>query len=186
MSMEKITAVLITREREYPKIVLERIDTGFFDEIIIKTECPSVYGRYLAAKEAKNNLIFVQDDDCFVNYQRLFKHYNGQITHTITPEHMKFYSKLDCTLVGWGAYFTKDMIDNAFEDYIAKYGEDKYLLREADRIFTYFNRPFNTILQPHENLIQTGDKMSLQPEHYDSMYKALEQCKAMEDEIRTV
>jgi len=41
--MGKITAVLITRGREYPKLILDRLETGFFDEILIKFNSPLKY-----------------------------------------------------------------------------------------------------------------------------------------------
>lgn len=175
----KITACLITKEKEYPKLVLERLTLGFFDEIIIKTESPSVYQRYLLAKEAENDIIYVQDDDCLVNYQNLFKHYNGQITNTITLPFKQKYDDMGCTLMGWGSYFPKSML-SVFDKYIAKYGEDEHLLREADRIFTYLNKPFNTIIQPHEDLFQDENRMSSPDNiefHFRSANEALKKCE---------
>lgn len=177
----KISCCLITKEKEYPKIIMERLTLGFFDEILIRTESPSVYERYLLAKRAKNSTIYVQDDDCMVNYQSLFKHYNNRITNTITLPFKDKYDKMGCTLVGWGAFFPSYMI-NAFDRYIAKYGEDHHLLREADRIFTYLNKPFNTIIQPHEDLFQGEGRMS-SPEniefHFRSANAAIEKCSLL-------
>jgi len=176
---QKISCILITREKEYPKAVLERIDLGFFDEILVLTECPSIFHRYLAAQKAKNETIYVQDDDCFVNFQVLFKHYNGQITNAMTKPFIEKYKDTGCTLVGWGCYFDKSMI-SVFDKYIAKYGiNDKHLLREADRIFTFLNQPFNTIVMPHEDLNQTEDRMGYQPNHYRSMEEALDKVKTL-------
>lgn len=176
--MEKISAILITREPEFPEIILDRLDLDFFDEILIYNNCPSVYHRYLCAAKAKNQTIYVQDDDCMVNYQVLFEKYNGQITNTMTKDFQKKYENLECTLVGWGCYFPKSML-SVFDKYIAKYGVDQHLLREADRIFTNLNRPWNTVIQPHEDLFQTPDRMGFQPEHYTSMREAIEKCKAL-------
>jgi len=178
VSRELISCVLITKEKEYPKAVLERIDTGFFDEIIVITECPSIYHRYLAAKTAHNDIIYVQDDDCFVNYQVLWKHYNGQITNAMTKPFIDKYKNIGCSLVGWGCYFKKSKL-SVFDMYISQYGVDNDLLREADRIFTYLNFPVNTIVMPHEDLNQTPDRMGYQPEHYKSMNEALEKAKSL-------
>ena len=172
----KISCVLITREPVYPEIILDRLDLDFFDEILIQADCPSIYHRYLAAATAKNEIIYVQDDDCFVNYQVLFKNYNGQITNTMTLPFQKQYKPLGCTLVGWGCYFPKFML-KVFDKYIAKYGVDEHLLREADRIFTYLNQPHNVIIQPHEDLFQTPDRMGYQPNHFQSAQEALEKVK---------
>lgn len=173
----KISAVLITKENEYPKIILERLELGFFDEIIIKTESQSVYQRYLSAKEAKNSTIYVQDDDCMLNYQNLFKHYNDTLTNAMPLSHKDKTERMGCTLVGWGAYFPKHFI-NAFDKYTAKYGEDQHLLREADRIFTYLNKPYNTIIMPHEDLprANSSEAMYQDPEHFPSANEAIRKC----------
>lgn len=174
----RITAVLITKADKYPKIIEERLDTGFFDEIIIVPRCESVYHRYLAAEQASNEIIYVQDDDCMVNYQELFKHYNSQITNAMPKDFIEKYKDTGCTLVGWGCYFPKAMLAS-FSKYLTRYNIDKHLLREADRIFTALNQPFNTVIMPHEDLPQTGDRMGYQPDHYTSMAEALEKVKAI-------
>jgi UDP-N-acetylglucosamine 4,6-dehydratase len=176
---QKVTAILITREKEYPKLVEERLDTGFFDEIIVVTECNSIYNRYLAAAKATHQIVYVQDDDCMVNYQELFKHYNGQITNAMPKDFIEKYKDTGVTLVGWGCYFPKSMLLNSFEKYIGKYGVDSHLIREADRIFTYFNQPFNTVVMPHEDIAQTEDRMCYQPEHYTSAAEAIEKTKSL-------
>lgn len=176
--MEKISCILIEKSATYPEIVLDRLDLDFFDEILIQVNCPSIYHRYLAAAKAKNQICYFQDSDCFVNYQILWKSYNGQLTNTMTKEFQKKYEDMECTLVGWGCYFPKSML-SVFDKYIAKFGADQHLLREADRIFSYLNRPFNTIIQPHEDLFQTSDRMGYQPHHEESAREALEKCKAI-------
>lgn len=179
MSHPKISAILITRLIEYPEIILERLDINdFFDEIMVVNESANVYNRYIAASKAKNDIIYVQDDDCLVNHQVLFKSYNGLITNTMTKEFLEKYKDKKCTLVGWGCYFPKSML-GVFGKYTERYGVDSHLLREADRIFTFLNQPFNTVIQPHEDLFQTPDRMGYQPEHYKSMDEALEKCKTL-------
>jgi len=180
--MEKVTAILIEKGDVYPQIVLERLTLGFFDEIIIETNCPSIYRRYELAAQAKNNILYVQDSDCMVNYQQLFKHYNGRITNAMTLPFQKKYEEMGCTLMGWGSFFPKSMLD-VFVSYIERYGDDlTHLLREADRIFTYLNKPFNTIIMPHEDLPQGEDRMS-SPKNYEfhmnSAAEALRKCSLL-------
>lgn len=175
--MEKISAVLIERGSEYPEIILERLDIGdFFDEILVLPNCSSIYNRYLAARTAKNPIIYIQDSDCLINHQVLFESYNGQITNAMPTPFQDKYKDLPCTLVGWGCYFPKSMLAS-FDKYINKYGVDKHLLREADRIFTFLNQPFNTVNLPHEDLFQSPDRMCEHPDHYISMNAALDKCK---------
>lgn len=174
----KISCILITKLDVYPEIIMERLDTGFFDEILVVNNSANVYNRYLSAQKAKNEIIFVIDDDALVNYQVLFKSYNGQITNAMPKEFIEKYKDSGCTLVGWGCFFPKHML-GVFDKYIVKYGVDQHLLREADRIFTAMNQPFNTVQMPHEDLDQTPDRMGYQPEHYTSMNEALEKVKSL-------
>jgi len=179
--MEKISACLITTKKEYPSIIMERLTLGFFDEILVSTESPSVYERYLLAKKAANNIIYFQDDDCLVNYQQLFKHWNGQITNTMTLPFQKKYEEMGCTLIGWGSYMSKKHLE-VFSKYIDRYGEDEHLLREADRIVTAMNRPFNTIIQPHEDLFQDENRMSSPSNveaHFASANEAIRKCSLL-------
>ena len=181
----KISAVLICKESTYPSIVMERLTLGFFDEILVHTDCPNIYSRYLLSKQAKNDIIYVQDSDCLVNYQVLFQKFDGRITNTMTLPFQKQYEPLGCTLIGWGAYFNKKHLE-VFQKYIDRYGEDEHLLREADRVFTFLNRnQLNTIIQPHEDLNQSGGRMSTNPDgsiiqsHFDSRDEALRKCSLL-------
>ena len=178
MEETKISCVLITREEYFPEIILDRLDLDFFDEILIYNKCSSVYHRYLSAAKAKNDLIYVQDDDCMVNYQVLFQKFDGRLTNTMTKEFQKKYEDKGCTLVGWGCYFPKSML-SVFDKYIAKYGVDQHLLREADRIFTHLNKPWNTVIQPHEDLFQDESRMGYQQNHEESAREAIDKCKVL-------
>ena len=167
----KVTAILITKHKEYP-IKLEG-----FDEVIIVTECPNIYTRYLTAMKAKNEIIYVQDDDCIVDYEELFKHYDGRLTNSMTEHHLNQYKDSGVSLVGWGCFFPKSML-SVFDKYIAKYGPDDFhLKREADRIFTYMNQPHNSIVMPHQDLEQTPDRMSFEPKHYQWAREATVKCR---------
>lgn len=180
--MEDVTAILITRETEYPSIVLERLTcTDFFKDIIIVTECPSIYHRYLAAAKAESEHLFFIDDDALVNFQVLWQSYDKvRITNAMTKPFIEKYKDMDCTLLGWGAFFPKTML-SCFDMYVAKYGVDQSLLREADRIMTAMNKPWNVICLPHEDLVQSNhpDRMSYEGNHYKSMHEAIEKCKLL-------
>lgn len=172
--MNNITAVLITRNKEYPKeIVLDG-----FGEILIKTESPSVYERYLLAAQAKNDIIYVQDDDCVIDYKELWTHYNGQLTNAITAGHFQQYNGTGATLVGWGCFFPKSML-KCFSKYIDKYGIDQHLLREADRIFTTLNQPHNTIIRDHRDFTEQTARMWNEPIHWISASLAIEKTKTL-------
>lgn len=164
----QITFVGITRDSEYPK----EIDTSWFDEVIIRTECPNIYTRYTEAEKAKNDIIYVQDDDCIVDYKEIWKHYNGQLTNGIIPHHQMYYKGTGVTLVGWGCFFPKNMLKN-LNKYIDKYGKDGHLMREADRIFTYLNQPHNNVVMEHSDFKQQTGRMWNEENHWDSMREAM-------------
>lgn len=174
--LEKVTAVLITKLSEYPKEI--RLDG--FGEVIIKTNAESVFERYIQAERAKNEIIYVQDDDCVTDYKKLFKHYNGRITNAISGRR-QFYDDISggrITLVGWGAFFPKSML-GLFKNYTDKYGIDFHLLREADRIFTWLNYPHNTIRMEHKDLGSSSgpDRMSMNPQHFEYLNQTIEKLK---------
>jgi len=172
--MKNVTAILITRHATYPK----EIKLEGFGEVIIRTQSPSVFTRYLEAEKAKNDIIYFQDDDAIIDYKELFGHYDGTLTNTMTEHHYKAYRGSGATLVGWGCYFPKSML-KVFSRYIEKYGIDAHLLREADRIFTFLNQPHNTQIMTHKDLEQTADKMSFEVNHYVSAKQAIEKCRLL-------
>ena len=172
--MINVSAILITRCKEYPK----EIKLEGFGEVIIKTESPCVFQRYLEAEKAKNNIIYIQDDDAIIDYKELWKHYDGRLTNGITQHHFLYYKDTGATLVGWGCFFPKKMLQ-VFVKYVEKYGADFHLSREADRIFTYLNQPHNTIIMSHQDLEQTKDKMSFELQHYEWAKQAIEKCRLL-------
>jgi len=171
----KITAVLITKEKEYPKEVLDSL-LGKFDEILIKTECPSILARYELAQQAKNEVIYLQDDDCLVDVDLLKTKYNGQLTNFISAGHQQFYAACGMTLIGWGALFPKSMLN--FSRYLDKFGVSPLFLREADRVFTYLNQPFNSIVIEIKHLptASSSGRMYTTNEHWETLKLIQQQC----------
>ena len=176
--LEDVTAVLITKQAEYPK----EITLKGFGEVIIKTNSESVYERYLQAARAKNDIIYVQDDDCIVDYKKLFRRYNGRITNAMSGR-MGFYDKISggrVTLVGWGAFFPKTML-GSFDAYIRAYGVDSLLLTQADRVFTWLNYPHNVVKMDVKLLESTfqPDRMSADPMHFEYLKQVIEKLKQL-------
>lgn len=172
--MNNVTACLITRDKKYPM----EIQLNGFGEVLIRTESPSVYERYKLAMEAKNDIIYVQDDDCIVDYDELWRYYNGSITNAITDHHFRAYQGTGATLVGWGCFFPKSALA-CFAKYIERYGEDAHLLREADRIFTVMNQPHNTIIRNHHDFRPQVERMWQESNHWSSMAEAIQKTRAL-------
>lgn len=168
-----ITAVLITREKEFPADVLELIKKEpRITEILIETECPHIWRRFELAAKAKNDLIYTQDDDCYVeNIDQLIKTFDGkQIVYNCQASHYSFYSQKcgnKIALIGWGSIFKKEWL-KAFDRYFEMYPKrDELFDLTADRVFTWLNAPHRVILGSvrHHELEQKA-RMSTRPGEY--------------------
>jgi len=166
-----VTAVLITRERYWPKDVPIAFD---FDEVIVETLCPNVRRRYELALEARNEVIYVQDDDMVVDIAALWPHYDGRLTNAMIPGMHDIYKDTGVTLVGYGAFFPKALIN--FSRWEKQYGEVDAM--EADRIFTYLAQPHNVVFQPPVQ-IDRPVKMCQRPCHYEVRQKFFNMLKEL-------
>lgn len=148
------TACLITREAEYPKDVWPPAGVEF-DEVLIETRCPGLWRRYELALQARNGVVYTQDDDFLVDVPRLWSHYRGRLTFVVKGERGAIkYRKTGSAIVGRGAFFPKRLVD--FSRWTARYGD---LMRrhvydaaghkvdrcEDDRIFTALAKPWDTV-----------------------------------------
>lgn len=137
-----MTAVLVTRgDRDLRGI---RASLRSFGEILVwdnsKRENLKVYGRFAGARLARNQVIYVQDDDCLVDVESLVEAYTpGQIACTMPAINWDHYRTTRVSLIGFGAIFHKARLE-VFDRYLAMYPRDELFDRECDRVFTYLNR----------------------------------------------
>jgi hypothetical protein len=171
-----VSAVLITREAEYPKDV--RLDFPF-EEVIIETQCTGVRRRFELAQQARNEVIYVQDDDCSLDIRRLWSHYDGRLTHAITPGHKIMYAGLGVTLIGWGCFFPKRLIDWSRWDRM--YGAGTIPEVEYDRVFTYLAQPHNTVVMPFHQIPRPRAMSRDNPDHYTSRARIFEALRLMKE-----
>jgi hypothetical protein len=176
--MIEATCVLIEQGPEYPVDVLDSLPD--FDELIIETDCPSIYRRYELASKAKNDLIYIQDSDCITDIPTLIGKYNGFLTNALSRHHQKFYKDSGITLVGFGTFFPKKMLDK-FKIYLDKFGIDDLFLSQADRVFTYFNQPFNSVDIHIEVLPRSygKDRMSTSLEHWNNLRRITQRLHSL-------
>lgn len=142
MLLSEISAVLLTKGDRDISPVLESLKG--FDELIIwdnsKREDFKVMGRYLGAAGARNETVYVQDDDCIVDAVSLISLYSpGQILVNMPADRRNEYLGTGISLIGWGCIFPRDAISTMFP-YVAKWGCDELFYRECDRVFTYLNQ----------------------------------------------
>jgi len=178
----KVSAVLIKyqRPKELKKIIKHLKGYDFIDEILIHDNTKTnimCYGRYITANKARNETIYVQDDDCIIDVQKLYDKYNKtKLVNGMKKEAAFIYSGVD-SLVGWGTFFEKSWI-KVLDKYINRFGEDHILIRESDRIFTGLLER-ETIVIDVEDFPSASAKYAMykQPLHYDYKLKALERLR---------
>ena len=163
----KVSAILLKYKRldELDKIINSlKKQSSIIDEILIFDNrklnlCG--YWRYFGALNAKNDIIYVQDDDVIVNnIPELFKTYvdlknqnNEQVVNNITESGAKRYSDYNQTLMGWGSLYPKSSI-GILNNYILQYGIDKLFLRDISRIYTgLINKWTNIIVTEGKEIV---------------------------------
>src|SRR5262249_34288548 len=102
------------------------------------------YGRFLCAAQARNEVVYVQDDDALnsdlESLRRKFLEDPTRIAHALTPKHWDqrqrlIYGEAQVAILGWGALFKKDwlrVIDALPHDTRSS----ELFRREADKYFT--------------------------------------------------
>lgn len=202
---KKVTACLLAYKRhENMQPIVQNLEQyDFIDEIIVwnnRSDTPLklngekvrvinsevnmlCYGRFLCAKQAKNEIIYVQDDDVIVqDITSLFQSFLSDdtgIVHALNNNHyphryryVHFYGQ--GALIGWGAFFKKSWL-KVLDEFLSKNANDYLFQREADQIFTILtglkHRAFlNTIHLLNHNYTP-GIALYLESKH--NLYKAL-------------
>jgi glycosyltransferase involved in cell wall biosynthesis len=210
-AIDKVSACLLSYKRVYNmQLIVDHLENiDFIDEIIIwnndaqKTlnltgnkvriihspENRICYGRFLCAREARNEFIYVQDDDILVHniselYQ-VFKTNPSQLVHALQVGHYQirdqyahFYG--NGALVGWGAFFKKSCL-SVLDQYLASKPEDYLFRREADLIFTLLlhqkHRTFLANTEPLKDQSTDGIALYKEPDH--ELYKSLAISKTL-------
>ena len=171
LSINRVSAILITKEKEYPATVISHVKSYGFGEIIILTECNGIYRRFLI--EPKYRDIYVQDDDCLPPIDLIFKQYDGNtLTCGMSPHHISIYRHSRICLIGHGAFFPYDRI-KVLEKYKLKFGTDENYHIETDRIFTFLNYPQKRVAVELTQLPSSfnEDRLSMRKEHYSDLYQ---------------
>lgn len=120
--------------------------TGEFGDKVRMVISPNrgVYGRYLAASMAYNDVIYFQDDDLIQHEQakiseEFFANGGRLIANALDHGHMTSQSAMSRRLLGWGSFIRREWIE-CLQLWKTKYGEDRLLRSKADRIFVILAR----------------------------------------------
>lgn len=174
-----ITAILITRESEWPRDALLNFP---FDEVIVETKCVGVHRRFELALQARNEIVYVQDDDCLIDVAKLFTFYDGVMTYAITPGHKHIYDELcgsRTCLIGWGCFFPRVLADpDRWKPYVDAYGPVPSI--EADRVFTWYAGPRLPVVMPIRSLRRERAMSRDNGDHYTSRDRILRQLKELD------
>jgi glycosyltransferase involved in cell wall biosynthesis len=181
-----VSACLLSYKRPYhlQQIVNSLHPYEFIDEILVWNNNPGInlslrgdkvrvinasentlcLGRFLCAKQARNEVVYVQDDDVLVKnvpelYQCFLKD-PTRITHNLSNLHYErqnraVYSEGHYALLGWGSFFLKEWINVL--DECRKTCDDLIFRRAADKFFT--------ILQGKRHTTLLGD-LTIFPDSY--------------------
>lgn len=175
-NFHEVSAILITREKYWPKDA--RID--FQCDVTTLTECPYVAKRFELAATAAYDTIYVQDDDVDLDIERLYKCYDGRLTNAIHGGHSYAYQNTGVTLIGFGCFFPRVMAERFMADegkWRKKFGDELYE-QEADRIFTFVNRPHNNVSMPYREFRRQGC-MSMRHDHYKIRDRMIRELRDM-------
>lgn len=146
-----------------------------------------VYGRYAAVAEARTAVVYVQDDDCLIDADRVAAAYEpGRLVANMPRSRWPDYP--DSTLVGWGAVFDRHLPRKAFVTMDGTLGllnaepRSPVFLRTSDVIFSALTpRTVIDIGFQHLPWAETPGRMFRQPGHKAERDMVLEQCRRIRD-----
>jgi glycosyltransferase involved in cell wall biosynthesis len=158
--------------------------------VIDSSENMICYGRFLCAQEAKNDIIYFQDDDAIVNnitelYSAFLKD-TSCITYALSSIHFQLrdkyiYSSGQVAFLGWGSFIQKSWI-KVLDNYLKEHENDYLFRREADKFFTLLLRKHNNTmlakLQILEHNSTSGIALYLEKNHTYHVAQAIR--KALE------
>ena len=186
----QVSAVLVTRGDVDMRPVIAALP---YSDIVIwdnsKRPDAKVFGRYLGIAEAKNPVIYVQDDDCIVNYHNLLlEAYEPGfvIGSMVYPE--ECYS--DTTLLGWGALFDRDLPQKAFDLWSKVYPIDDYFReKECEYAFPMLSRTktiyaFADRVIAGERIEDRPNRTWKHPDHWDRTLAALAKARQVRDILK--
>ena len=138
--VECIDEILIWNNNPGVRLELSESNT----RVIQSGENLSRYGRFACAAQARNPVVYVQDDDALNHdilglYDR-FLHDPTRIAHALAPSHWaqrnrRVYGESQAALIGWGAFFCKEWL-SVLDELPPPTRQDPLFRREADAFFS--------------------------------------------------
>ena len=171
-----VSAIVVTRGDIDIRPVLHNLCD--FDEVIVwdnsKRSDLSCYGRFAAIAEARNELIYVQDDDVLVPASYLVKRWEGkrEILANKKPEE-------EWRFLGIGAIFPRDFV-SVFKNYTERWEQDPEFYRVSDVVFAY-QHPYRSVWIGYGELewSRAANRMYHMADHYDVRIRARDRVMSL-------
>jgi GT2 family glycosyltransferase len=138
--VECIDEILIWNNN--PEVKLELSDRN--TRVIQSADNLSCYGRFACVAQARNPVVYVQDDDALNHdipglYDQFLRD-PTRISHVLAPTHWgqrnrRVYGEAQAALVGWGAFFRKEWL-SVLDELPQPIRQDPLFQREADAFFS--------------------------------------------------
>ncbi len=149
--VESIDEILIWNNNPAARLEIAEPNT----RVIQSDQNLGCYGRFRCAAEARNPVVYVQDDDALNHdmaglYDQFLRD-PARIAHALAPTHWpqrnrRTYGEAQAALVGWGAFFRKEWLP-VLDELPASERREPLFRREADVFFTMLlERRHNAVL----------------------------------------
>lgn len=179
-----VSACLVTKGDHDLTEILDSISGAGIEDVVVwdNSQRPAdliCYGRYAAVADAKNDHIYIQDDDLVVPVAKVLDAYDPVKDRHVCVSNNR--PDEGWPLNGIGSVFHRDLAD-CFDGYTALYGFDQDFCRIADVVFGYSNA-YRKIWFGYRDLPwQTApDRMHLQYDHYEVRERARMRTLALPD-----
>jgi hypothetical protein len=217
--LDNVTACLLSwrRPRNLRTIVADVGRHPFIDEILIWSNDASVeiqledprvrvlkspenvgcYGRFLCVAQARNPVVYVQDDDALLgNLDELagaFAADPTRIAHALRPghyadRHLRVHGDCEVALLGWGAFLMRDWVC-ALDVVPDSMRAGELFRREADKFFSLLLERRHTAILGEIRLLdghsQPGLALWLEPEHWRMGARAVREALRLVRERRS-
>jgi hypothetical protein len=217
--VEKVTACVLgwRRPHNLRPIVANLGRHSFVDEILIWANDPAVpldigdarvrvirspgnlgcYGRYLCAEQARNRVVYVQDDDCLLaNMDELADAYRrdpARLAHALRPghfeqRHLDVHGDCQVALVGWGAFLLRDWV-SVLDRVPGTLRDSGLFRREADRFFSVLLERMHTAIVGDIRLLdghsEPGVALWVEPGHRRMAARAVREALRLVRERRS-
>lgn len=174
--VRRVSAIVVTRGDIDIQPVVRSLCN--FDEVIVwdnsVEEDLSCYGRFAAISRARNELIYVQDDDVLVpaDYLVGLWHDGHHILANKKPEE-------EWRFLGIGAIFHRDFVD-VFDRYLERWPDRQDFHRVADVVFAY-QLPYRSVWLGYGELewSRAANRMYHQPDHYEVRIRARDRVMSL-------